>query len=136
MNRSISAFRVPRALVAVAAALALAAPYAAAFGCIGGDCCGPMHASEQPQHADALSQHMQHHGIPEQAQAAHGSSVVDQSSAPPCPMMMACGTVNVAVVFRAGAAVPFMPVGETGTVSSPDFLGGRILAPLTPPPRV
>jgi len=51
-------------------------------------------------------------------------------------MMTACGTVNVAVVFHAGAAVPFMPVVERGMVSSPDFLRGQILTPLTPPPRV
>lgn len=136
MNESISTFRFPRALLAAATALALAAPYAAAFGCPGGDCCGPTYASEQPQHADAMSQHMGHHGMPEQEQAPHGSSVVDLSSIPSCPMMMACGTVNVAVVFQAEAPVPFMPVVERGTLSSPDSHRGQTLTPLTPPPRV
>ena len=83
-----------------------------------------------------MPQHMQHHGMPEQEQPPHGSSVVDQSSTPPCPMMTACGTVNVAVVFHTEAAVPFMPVVERAMVSSPDFLRSRILTPLTPPPRV
>jgi hypothetical protein len=114
-----------RALLAGTTVMVLAAAYVAPFGCRGGDCCT----------SDHQSQHMQHHGAPEHSPQQGTDSVSDRVPADGCPMMVACGASTVASVVVVQSVVPAIPVHANGILPSSDAGLGRVLSPLTPPPK-
>jgi len=126
-----------RALLAVTLAVAVMAPYASPPDCRGGLCCGSEQSLDRGPHRGDMTEHAQHeHGAAQHPSHDGGDAVTDRSPADGCPMVMVCGTITAGPTVGSQATVPELPAVSDGNFKSIDFALGRLLSPLTPPPRV